>query len=55
MSNTKNSDFNKPHICYCSYCGKECKNKNSLSNHERLCKKNPNHQDHPKGFLGHTA
>lgn len=28
----------------CQYCGKECKNKNSLSNHERLCKLNPDRQ-----------
>lgn len=28
----------------CRYCGKECKNANSLRNHERLCKSNPNHQ-----------
>lgn len=28
----------------CRYCGRECKNKNSLSNHERLCKENPNRQ-----------
>ena len=26
----------------CQYCGKECKNNNSLHNHERLCKMNPN-------------
>ena len=26
----------------CKYCGKECKNSNSLRNHERLCKLNPN-------------
>lgn len=25
----------------CKYCGKECKNLNSLHNHERLCKQNP--------------
>lgn len=31
----------------CKYCGKECKNANSLRTHERLCKKNPNHQDSP--------
>lgn len=31
----------------CKYCGKECKNENSLRNHERLCKKNPNRQDSP--------
>lgn len=29
----------------CQYCGKECKNRNSLCNHERLCKENPNRQD----------
>lgn len=28
----------------CQFCGKECKNRNSLCNHERLCKQNPNHQ-----------
>lgn len=27
----------------CQFCGKECKNKNSLCNHERMCKQNPNH------------
>lgn len=26
----------------CRYCGKECKNDNSLRNHERLCRQNPN-------------
>lgn len=26
----------------CIYCGKACKNNNSLRNHERLCKENPN-------------
>lgn len=29
---------------YCQYCGKICKNANSLSNHERLCHDNPNRQ-----------
>lgn len=28
----------------CKYCKKECKNNNSLRNHERLCKSNPEHQ-----------
>lgn len=28
----------------CKYCGKTCKNANSLRNHERLCKENPNKQ-----------
>jgi hypothetical protein len=30
--------------CVCKYCGKICKNNNSLRNHERLCKSNPNRQ-----------
>lgn len=29
----------------CKYCGKVCKNDNSLRNHERLCKNNPNRQE----------
>lgn len=28
----------------CQFCGKECKNRNSLCNHERMCKENPNKQ-----------
>lgn len=28
----------------CQFCGKECKNRNSLCNHERMCKQNPNRQ-----------
>lgn len=28
---------------YCKYCNKECKNKNSLAQHEIRCKENPNH------------
>lgn len=28
----------------CKFCGKPCKNVNSLRNHERLCKLNPNRQ-----------
>lgn len=28
----------------CRFCGKECKNGNSLRNHERLCWENPNRQ-----------
>lgn len=31
----------------CKYCDKECKNDNSLRNHERLCKLNPNRQYTP--------
>lgn len=29
----------------CKYCGKVCKNANSLRNHERLCKENPEKQE----------
>lgn len=28
----------------CQFCGKTCKNRNSLCNHERLCKENPDRQ-----------
>ena len=28
----------------CSFCDRECKNANSLRNHERLCRLNPNRQ-----------
>lgn len=31
----------------CQYCGKVCKNPNSLRNHERLCKNNPNKDLNP--------
>ena len=42
MAQYKNSPFNLPGDYHCRYCGKECKNKNSLVNHERYCKLNPN-------------
>ena len=32
----------------CKFCGKTCKNNNSLRNHERLCKLNP-HRQQPVG------
>lgn len=32
-------------IFICKYCGKVCKNANSLRNHERLCKENPDRQE----------
>lgn len=35
----------------CKYCGKICKNDNSLRNHERLCKNNPNRQE--SSFVKH--
>lgn len=39
------SDYNLLNIQYCKYCGKECKNKNSLIQHEIRCKENPNKID----------
>lgn len=39
----------------CQYCQKQCKNENSLRNHERLCKENPNRQSHPRGNLGKSG
>lgn len=38
----------------CQYCNKECKNKNSHSNHERLCPKN-NSRKYISYTLGKTA
>ena len=35
----------------CKFCEKPCKNDNSLRNHERLCKKNPNKQEAVSNFI----
>ena len=35
----------------CQYCGKVCIGKNSLVNHERLCKNNPNRQIIKSNFI----
>lgn len=35
---------------FCKFCGKECKNKNSLVQHELRCKENPNKIDTSKSF-----
>lgn len=35
-------------ILICRHCSKICKNENSLRNHERLCKENPNRSIVPK-------
>lgn len=35
-------NFNEPQIVFCQYCGRECKSLNSLKQHERRCKNNPN-------------
>ena len=37
--------------CICIYCGKICKNDNSLRNHERLCKENPDRQILVSNFI----
>lgn len=37
----KQSEFNKPSIQSCRFCGKECKSLNSLKQHECRCKENP--------------
>lgn len=42
----KTSKFNQPNIQYCQYCGKECKNINSLKQHECRCKENPNRRNY---------
>lgn len=39
----------------CQFCGKECKTKNSLCNHERLCRENPNRQEPYKNTKSRTA
>jgi hypothetical protein len=36
------------------FCEKVCKNDNSLRNHERLCKKNPNKQELISNFIGYN-
>lgn len=35
----------------CKFCEKNCKNYNSLINHERLCKENPNRQEVVSNFI----
>ena len=35
------------HMYFCKFCSSERKNANSLRNHERLCKANPNKQETP--------
>ncbi len=36
------NNYLKEQILYCQYCNKECKNLNSLKQHECRCKQNPN-------------
>lgn len=39
----------------CKFCGKPYKNANSLRNHERLCKLNPNHDTIKSNFIKYNA
>lgn len=39
-------------ILNCKFCNKTCKNSNSLKNHERLCRENPNKQESNFKFVG---
>ena len=43
--------MNKDKTMECKYCNKLCKNNNSLRNHERLCKLNPNRQVLVSNFI----
>lgn len=38
----------------CRYCSKLCKNENSLRNHERLCKSNPDRQNIVSNFISYN-
>lgn len=40
------SKFNQPNIQYCKFCNKQCKNLNSLKQHECRCPQNPNRKDY---------
>lgn len=54
MGNTKNSAYNLPNIQFCQYCSKECKNTNSLKQHECRCAKNPNRKETPIDIYNKT-
>ena len=41
LSGNKNNE--EQNDLYCQYCNKQCKNHNSLKQHEIRCKENPNH------------
>lgn len=45
------NNYNNNQVLYCKYCNKECKNINSLKQHECRCKENPNRLDY-KPHLG---
>lgn len=51
-ANNKTNKSNEPrNDLFCIYCGKQCKNLNSLRNHERLCKENPDRQILVSNFI----
>ena len=49
------NNFNRQQILYCTYCGRECNNLNSLKQHECRCKLNPNHIKCKGGINNHTT
>lgn len=51
----KTNNFLKENIQYCSFCGKECHNLNSLKQHEIRCQKNPNKINIFKNHLGNKG
>ena len=55
MGYNKDYKVNQPYICYCKYCGKECKNLNSLKQHEIRCKENPNNITNKGNTIPHTS
>ena len=51
MANTIDSKFNETrNDLYCKYCGKQCKNLNSLKQHERRCSENLSSTKIESGF-----
>jgi len=44
-------EINNEEQYICRYCGRICKNTNSLRNHEHLCKENPNRQIIKSNFI----
>ncbi len=59
LQSHKTGTANKQHVTHdglnCIYCGKECKNKNSLIQHEIRCKENPRHITNKGNCKSHTS
>ena len=56
-NNATNKNLELRDDLFCKYCGKQCKNLNSLKQHEIRCNKNPNKLNITKDkapFYGHT-